>query len=172
MLAVTGRDGILTRQWADALEHVVVRHPNRNIKPILTLDDGPMPNLHFELDHNPSSDSDERISPFRITNVKLAFFPGAKLARMWLAAAWACFLQHEALELVTLGDLKTRVLDPHENRARLDYVFHTGLPFTLTPKALEDALATAIPRSEARQLMRAAGVDSVDTGASAPLRTR
>ncbi len=153
MLVVTGRRGLLTRQWADALEHVIVRHPNRNITPILTLDDGPMPNLHFELDHNPSSDSDEDITPFRITNVKLAFFPGETLARMWLAAAWACFLQHEALELVTVGDLRTRVLDPHENRERLDHVFHTGLPFTLTPEALEDAIATAIPRAEVRRLM-------------------
>lgn len=153
MLVVTGRNGLLTRQWADALEHVVVRHPNRNIKPILTLDDGPMPNLHFELDHNPSSDSDENIAPFRITNVKLAYFPGVALARMWLAAAWACFLQHEALELVTVGDLKTRALDPHENRERLDYVFHTGLPFTLTPDALLAALATAIPRTEAERLV-------------------
>ncbi len=148
MLKVTGRVGLLTRQWADALEHVVVRHPNRSITPVLTLDDGPVPNLHFELDHNPSSDADEIISPFRITNVKLTYFPGVRLARMWLAAAWACFLQHEALELVTIGDLKTRALDPHENRARLDYVFHTGLPFTLTPESLAAALATAIPREE------------------------
>lgn len=169
MLVVVGRTGLLTRQWADALEHVIIRHPNRNITPILTLDDGPVPDLAFELDHNPSSDSDEDIRPFRITNVKLAFFPGEKLARMWLAAAWACFLQHEALELVTIGDMRTRALDPHENRARLDYVFHTGLPFTLTAAALEDAIATAIPRDEVRQLMRAAGVGSADTGMPAPI---
>ena len=169
MLVVTGRNGSLTRQWADALEHVIVRHPNRSITPILTLDDGPMPNLHFELDSNPSSNSDEAITPFRITNVKLAFFPGEKLARMWLAAAWACFLQHEALELVTVGDFRTRALDPHENRGRLDHVFHTGLPFTLTPEALENALATAIPRAEAQQLMRDGGVGCADTVVPASL---
>jgi hypothetical protein len=155
MLTVTGRQHLLTRQWADALEGVIVRHPNRSIEPILTLDDTPVPNLHFELDMNPSSDSDEVIIPFRITNVKLSFFPGADLARKWLAAAWACFLQHEALELVTIGDKKTRVLDPHENRGRLDYVFHTGLPFTLTPKTLLAALSTAIPPQEAEELMAA-----------------
>lgn len=163
MLWVTGRNALLTRQWADALENVIVRHPNRSITPLLTLDDGPEPMLHFELDNNPSSDSDEVISPFRITNVRLTFFPGERLARMWLAAAWACFLQHEALELVTIGDMKTRALDPHENRARLDYVFHTGLPFALTPASLEAAIATAIPRGEVRQLMRDAGVGSADT---------
>lgn len=154
MLTVTGRTHLLTRQWADALEHVIVRHPNRSITPVLTLDDGAIPNLHFELDANPSSDTDEIISPFRITNVKLSFFPGTSLARKWLAAAWACFLQHEALELVTVGDLKTRALDPHENRGRLDHVFHTGLPFTLTPETLLGALATAIPREEALELIR------------------
>ena len=153
MLQVTGRHHLLTRQWADALEHVIVRHPNRSITPLLTLDDDVVPNLHFELDANPSSDSDEIISPFRITNVRLSFFPGVSLARKWLAAAWACFLQHEALELVTIGDLKTRALDPHENRERLDYVFHTGLPFTLTPDTLLTALTTAVPIEEARKLI-------------------
>lgn len=152
-MIVTGRSYELTRQWADALEHVIVRHPNRSITPILTLTDSMEPDLAFELDTNPSSDADETISPFRITNVRLSFFPGAIAARAWLAAAWACFLQHEALELVTVDDLKTRVLDPHENRARLDYVFHTGLPFVLTPDSLLDALATAIPRSDAMELI-------------------
>lgn len=169
MLVVTGRNGLLTRQWAEALEGVTIRHPNRSITPILTLDDMPVPNLHFELDRNPCSETDEIISPFRITNVKLSFFPGTALARMWLAAAWACFLQHEALELVTVGGLKGRVLCPHLTRGRLDHVFHVGFPFTLTPASLEDALATAIPRDEVRQLMRDAGVGSADTGVFASL---
>lgn len=156
MLRVTGRTSETTRLWADALEHVIVRHPNRNITPMLTLEDGSEPNLHFELDANPSSDSDETISPFRITNVRLSYFPGAKAARAWLAAAWGAFLQHEALELVTVGDFKTRVLDPHETRDRLDYVFHTGLPFTLTPESLLAALATAIPIEDARALVQEA----------------
>jgi hypothetical protein len=153
MLTVTGREFELTRQWAAALEHVIVRHPNRSITPQLLLDDGPVPNLHFELDANPSSDSDETIAPFRITNVRLTYFPGVDLARKWLAAAWGCFLQHEALELVTVGDFKTRCLDPHETRDRLDHIFHTGLPFTLTPETLIKALTTAIPHADAVQLM-------------------
>lgn len=153
MLTVTGRASELTRQWAAALEPCIVRHPNRGITPLLTLHDEPQPSLAFELDANPSSDADETIAPFRITNVRLTFFPGVRAARAWLAAAWACFLQHEALELVTVGDLRTRVLDPHATRATLDYVFHTGLPFTLTPESLLAALATAIPRGDAVQLM-------------------
>jgi hypothetical protein len=154
MLTVTGRSCELTRQWADALADVIVRHPNRNITPILTLTDATEPDLAFELDSNPSSDADEVIAPFRITNVRLTFFPGVRVARAWLAAAWACFLQHEALELVTIGDFRTRALDPHLNRDRLDYVFHTGFPFALTPDTLLAALATAIPIDEAKELIR------------------
>lgn len=155
-LTVTGRSFEMTRLWADALKDVIVRHPNRNITVLLTLDDGQEPNLHWELDANPSSNSDELIAPFRITNVRLTFFPGVSVARQWIAAAWACFLQHEALELVTVGDLQARCLDPHETRERLDHVFHTGLPFTLTPETLLSALATAIPRDDAMRLMERA----------------
>lgn len=150
---MTGGSGELTRQWAAALDGVIVRHPNRGITPLLTLEDGAEPNLYFKLDSNPSSDADEVISPFVITNVRLSFFPGVRAARAWLAAAWACFLQHEALELVTVGDLRTRVLDPHATRQTLDYVFHTGLPFALTPESLLAALMTAVPRDEALQIM-------------------
>lgn len=153
MLTVTGHAARLTRLWAAALADVIVRHPNRGITPLLTLDDSVEPVLHLELDANPSSDADETIAPFRITNVRLTFFPGATLARMWLAAAWGCFLQHEALELVTVGDFKTRALDPHANRARLDHVFHTGLPFQLTPQSLAAALTTALPAPEVHVLM-------------------
>lgn len=151
---MTGQAHELTRQWAAALDGVIVRHPNRAITAMLTLEDSAPPALHFELDTNPSSDADEVIAPFRITNVRLTFFPGVRAARAWLAAAWGCFLQHEALELVTVGDLRTRVLDPHATRATLDYVFHTGLPFSLTPESLLAALATAIPHGDAVQLMK------------------
>lgn len=153
MLTVTGRTVLLTRQWAAALEHVIVRHPNRNITPVFTLEDDIVPNLHFELDANPSSDSDEIITPFRITNVRLSYFPGVLAARAWLAAAWGCFLQHEALELVTIGALTTRALDPHETRERLDHIFHAGFPFTLTPETLLRALTTAIPLADAQALV-------------------
>lgn len=153
MLTALGRKSLLTRQWADALEHVIVRHPNRSIKLLLTLTDESQPVLTFNIDANPSSDNDEVISPFNIVNVRLTFFPGVTLARQWLAAAWGCFLQHEALELVTVGDFKTRVLDPHENRARLD-VFHVGFPFELTPVSLYAALAMAVTADEAAKLMQ------------------
>ncbi len=153
MLTVTGRAYELTRQWADAFEHVIVRHPNRSVKLLLTLEDERTPMLTFSLESNPSSDTDEIISPFNIVNVRLTFFPGERLARQWLAAAWGVFMQHEGLELVTVDDFKTRVLDPHDSRARLD-VFHVGFPHELTPETLLEALASAVPRAEAVELCR------------------
>jgi hypothetical protein len=163
MLTVTGREHLMTRQWADAFEGVIVRHPNRSVQLMLKLDDERTPNLTFSLDANPSSDSDEVITPFNIVNVRLSFFPGVALARMWLAAAWGCFLQHEALELVTVGDFKTRVLDPHKHRHWLDHMFHRGFPFTLTPETLEIALATAIPLDDARAIIAAEVTSGVPT---------
>lgn len=153
MLTVTGRSALLTRQWADALEHVIVRHPNRNVGLQLTLEDELNPRLTFTIDANPSSDSDEVISPFNITSVRLMFFPGVRLAQQWLAAAWGCFLQHEAMELVTVGDFKTRVLDPHTARPWLDHMFHKGFPFELTPETLLIALTTAVPHEVALRLI-------------------
>lgn len=153
MLVVTGRNYLLTRQWADALEHVIVRHPNRGVNLIITLEDERTPRITFSIDANPSSDSDEIISPFNIINVRLTFFPGVLLAQQWIAAAWGCFLQHEALELVTVGDFRTRVLDPHASRHLLDHMFHKGFPFQLTPETLLEALGTAVPRADAIALM-------------------
>lgn len=117
------------------------------------LTDERTPCLTFSIDANPSSDSDEIISPFNIVNVKLTFFPGVSLARQWIAAAWGCFLQHEAMELVTVGDLKTRVLDPHKHRRWLDHMFHKGFPYDLTPETLLIALATAVPLADAEALV-------------------
>lgn len=153
MLDVDGRTALMTRQWADALEHVVVRHPNRSVKLRLHLTDEHTPMLTFRADANPSSDTDEIITPFHIADVKLTYFPGVTLARQWLAAAWGCFLQHEALELVTVDDLKTRVLDPHKHRHWLDHMFHKGFPCELTPETLLIALSTAVPLADAEALV-------------------
>jgi hypothetical protein len=153
MLRVTGYHHALTRPWADALSRVVIRHPNRAITVTLDLEDDVYPNLTFGLDTNLDSETDAVIAPFPITNVRLTFFPGERLAHQWVAAAWGCFMQHEALELVTVGDTKTRVLCPHAKRPLLDHMFHRGFPFRLTPETLLAALETAIPSDEARALI-------------------
>ena len=154
MLRVTGSTHPETRPWADALADVIVRHPNRNLRPILHLQDGHVPVMLFELESNVSSDDDAVIAPFPITNVNLAHFPGVRAARAWIAAAWACFAHHEAMELVTVGDLRTRVLDPHEPGTRFEHMFNVAFPRRLTPESLLAALCTAIPRAEAEQLIR------------------
>src|SRR3954462_14346211 len=123
MLAVTGSFHPETRPWAGALADVVVRHPNRSLVPVLRLVDGHVPQLLFELESNLNSTDDTVMTPFPITNVTLGFFPGVAAARAWVAAAGACFCHHEALELVTVGDLRTRVLDPHEPGSRFDHMF-------------------------------------------------
>jgi hypothetical protein len=152
-LTVTGRQNELTRLWADALDGVTVRHPNRAITLLVTLEDYKTPMIHFEMDTNVCSCTERVISPFRIGNVKLSYFPGVAAARGWLAAAWGCFMQHEAVELVTVGDIATRVLDPHSGQPRMDHVFSVGFPAELTPDALFAALCKAIPRDDAIALM-------------------
>ena len=151
MLTVSGCKHLLTRQWAEALGSVIIRHPNRNITLLLHLEDDVHPNLFFNLDTNLDSDTDAVIAPFQIVNVSLHFFPGERLAHQWLAAAWGCFLQHEALELVQSSG--KRVLNPHTERFWLDHMFHKGFPFDLTPETLLEALCTAVPREVALQLM-------------------
>jgi hypothetical protein len=151
---VTRRESKLTRLWADALADVIIRHPDRSVTPLITLDDDPEPVLHMELDAVANNETDETISPFRITNVRLTYWPGVRAARAWLSAAWLAFMAHEALELVTVGDIKTRCLDPHASRAALDHVFHTGMPFALTPETMLAALCLAVPRQEAEALMQ------------------
>lgn len=153
-LTVTGRQNELTRRWADAFDGVLVRHPNRAITVLVTLEDYLTPMIHFEMDTNVCSNTEREIAPFRIGNVLLTYFPGALAARAWLAAAWSCFLQHEAVELVTLGDIATRVLDPHASQANMEHVFLVGFPPQLTPDTLLAALCMAVPRAEAEQIVR------------------
>jgi hypothetical protein len=101
-------------QWRAALADVVVRHPDRRSKPVLRVVDGDPPVLYVGLDvaHCTADDAKE-MRDFAIANVHLHCFPGIALARAWLAAAWVGYLQHEALELVTVGGLTDKVLDPH-----------------------------------------------------------
>ena len=152
MLEVTGRSHALACLWADAFEGVIVRHPNPSSTPRLVLVDGVEPVLRIEIkDAKDTRDlTQDAWKPFVVSNVVLTFFPGARVARMWLAAAWAGYLQHEALELVTFGPKP--ILDPHQdpyptcpwNRGLRD-----GMPPVLTPDTLVRALATVMPLSDA-----------------------
>lgn len=153
-LVVTGRQNELTRLWADALADVVVRHPNRAFTLTVTLEDYLTPMIHFDIDATICSNTDQLISPFRVGNVLLKFFPGVRAARAWIAAAWGCFMQHEGIELVTLADISKPVMDPHDNFSHMEHVFLAGFPSQLTPDTLLAALCMAVPRAEAERIVR------------------
>jgi hypothetical protein len=76
------------------------------------------------------------------------------LVRAWSGALAS--VQHEALELVTVGDLETRPLCPHAepyaenpcNRGLRD-----GLSPELTPESLIGALAVVMDREHAERLV-------------------
>lgn len=145
----------LTALWRGALDDLIVRHPNRTSKVVLEITDEPVPYLHISLDKTfDSTNPDQEMrSPFRIASVKLTFWPGVKLARMWLAAGFAGYCLHEALEMVTVGDLETRPLDPHEAPFTYDRGLRDGLPATLTPDTMVEALAVAMSRKAAVALV-------------------
>lgn len=137
----------LASLWRSALADVRIRHPNRESRVNVTVDDQPGgPVLLLSLDKTTDSrDPSVTISPFMISCVRLTYFPGVDLARKWLAAAFAGYVQHEALELVTVGDLVTRPLDPHEPPFTYDKGLRQGLPTVLTPASLAASLAVVMP---------------------------
>ena len=152
--------GALARQWHDAIEPVILRHPNGRSRVILRLIDGDPPALYVGLDETTCTLNGAVKRDFAISTVSLTFFPGETLARQWIAAAWAGYCQHEALELATVGDLATKILDPHaEPYATNPYNrgLRDGLPTELTPETLCKALCVVMDEGGAGPLMRAAG---------------
>jgi hypothetical protein len=138
-------------QWRAALADVVVRHPNRESRVMVEVtSDG---QLVLKLDATRDSCDPERImTPFVISCVQLTYFPGVELARQWLAAAFAGYVAHEALELVTVGDLETRPLDPHQAPFAFDRCLRVGLPVVLTPESLRASLELVMAPSDAKRL--------------------
>lgn len=144
-------------RWRAALAGLEVRHPNGRSRVVLRVSDGDPPSLYIGLDETVCTLTGRTMRDFAISNVRLAYWPGTDLARMWFAAAWAGYCQHEALELVTLaGDRGAKVLDPHAepyptnpyNRGLRD-----GFPVELTPATMIDTLALAMPRAAAEHLV-------------------
>lgn len=151
----------LTQQWVQSLQPVVLRHPSRDSVPVLNLIDGPAPTLCLYLkETRDSRDWNVRMPRFIISNVKLTYHPGDDLARKWLAAAWAGYIQHEALELCTLGGTIERPLCPHtqteEGIYGYDKGLRDGLPVELTPETLARTLALVMYPRALEQLLEAA----------------
>lgn len=145
----------LTRAWAGALRPLVIRHPNPNAVARLTLLDGNPPSLSIAL--SGAIDSTTEVmpmrDPFEIATVRLACWPGTVVARRWIAAAWAGYLQHEALELVTVDGLIARPLDPHEAPFCFDRGLRAGMPPELTPSTMRDSLAVVMDRGVVDDVM-------------------
>ncbi len=139
---------LLHNQWRDALKPMIIRHPNRVSTVHLTLADGGEPMLKFSLDK--AFDTTDLTKMFRaelhISTVCLKFFPGTVLAQAWIQAAWVGYLQHEAMELVTIGNLATRPLDPHNVTMMYDRGLREGLPTNLTPQSMIRAFTVIMPQ--------------------------
>ena len=156
MHAVAEQTPTLAGLWADALRDVVIRHPNPSARPLIDIDESGEPVLRISVsNHRDTGDRDNGAwESFTISNVRLTYFPGERLARAWIAAAWAGYLQHEALELVTVDGLA--ILNPHDkpydsnpwNRG-----LRAGLPAVLNRTTLVAALATVMDREYALALM-------------------
>lgn len=145
--------------WREALGGLEVRHPNGRSRVVLLVHDGDPPQLHVGLDETTCTATGETKCDFTISTVRLPYFPGERLARAWLAAAWAGYCQHEALELVTLADDRSvKPLDPHTEPYITNPVnrgLRDGFPVVLTPDTLLDTLALVMPRADAIRLMEA-----------------
>jgi hypothetical protein len=148
-----------TALWRDALAGLEVRHPNGRSNVVLRVLDGEPPSLYVGLDQTWCTRTGELWAPFTVSCVRLTYWPGAQLAQQWFAAAWSGYLQHEALELVTLaGDRNARVLDPHAEPYATNPVnrgLRDGFPVELTPESLLDTLALVMPRADAVRLVEA-----------------
>lgn len=147
----------LADKWRAALAPLVVRHPDRRCKPVVEVRDGDPPTLYVGLDRawSTAAPKNPPRQPFAISNVALTYFPGDDLARKWFAAAWAGYLMHEGLELVTVGDLETRPLDPHEDPYQTNpynRCLRDGFPPTLDAVALYRALQVVMCEWEAARL--------------------
>lgn len=149
------KDHSLAARWAMALRDLEVRYPDPEVWVELKLTTAEQPVFTLVVGNVMDTRSGHRKSELVISCVTLAIWPGEELCRMWVAAAWAGYLQHEALELVTYN-LKSP-LDPHEepyeanpfNRGLRD-----GLPARLDGPALIKALATVMDEISATNLVR------------------
>lgn len=146
----------LAKYWEGALAELDVRHPNGRSQVVLHVSDGAPAILYIGLAETTCTLTDAVMKDFAISNVRLAYWPGARLAQAWFAAAWVGYLQHEALELVTLaGDRAAKVLDPHAAPYAtnpLNRGLRVGFPAELTPASLLATLRLVMDPADADAL--------------------
>ena len=137
LLTVEGSSPIMD-PWADALAEMDIRHPNRESCVLLRLHDD---TLSISLDRTYCTVTGAEKARFAIASVRLTYFPGKREAQAWLAAGFAGYVMHEALELVTVrGEI---VVNPHTEPypdAPANRTLRDGLPPALTPASLTRAM--------------------------------
>ncbi len=146
-------------QWRDALVGVIVRHPNHYSKPKIEIGmAGGHPHIHFSVDRikDTLDQTQDMRSPFKIASVRLDIFPGKALARAWVAAAWFGYVGHETLELVTVDDLETKVLDPHAEPYEINPFnrsLRDGMPPVLDEASLRRTLLLVADEAHVNEMM-------------------
>lgn len=145
-------DGTIVSAWRSALAGLCVRHPDLAAKPYWLVDDAGYLHVGCGAVHDTSTG---QVRNLPICSVRLVYFPGEDLARKWFAAAWAGYLQHEALELVTYNG------EPPLNAHAEPYVsnpynrgLRDGFPSVLDQAALVKALAVVMDPADAEALVR------------------
>jgi hypothetical protein len=142
--------------WRSALSALEVRHPNGRSRAVLHVSDGHPPMLYVGLDETSCTRTGETKRDFAISTVRLTYFPGVEVAQKWFAAAWVGYLQHEALELVTLAaDRDVTILDPHAEpypKNPVNRGLREGFPLELTQDTLCRTLALVMPWMDAAAL--------------------
>lgn len=101
------RKQALVNLWKHAVSQVRVRHPDPKVQVRVDVRDGIGEEVRLDFVMlnicDTSFDSERRMWRFR-HGATLVEWPGLENAKMWISAAWALYLQHEAFELVTLRD--------------------------------------------------------------------
>jgi hypothetical protein len=142
----------LARRWCAALSGLVIRHHDPAVRVEVAITDEELPQLSLTVFNcvDTSVPHEKRLESLAISTVRLTHWPGEDLAGIWMAVAWAGYLQHEALEMVSTAGV--RCLDPHAARDAphrlrpyaVDRGLRDGLPVELTPDSLRRALETAM----------------------------
>lgn len=142
---------MLNEQWAAVIAKLRVRHADREAVPCFDLIPGDPPALFVSVKNTRDTVTDERLASLAVSTVTLTYFPGEAVALRWLAAAWAGYQLHEALELVTADGV--RPIDPHSH-ARHDRGLRHGLPLVLTPETLLQTFEAIAPVDVAGEYAR------------------
>lgn len=137
--------------WKDAIARLRVRHADRDAVPVFRILDGDPLHLEVSVQNARDTVTDERLPSLVVSTVTLTYWPGEVVAMRWLAAAWAGYVQHEALELVTVNGL--RPLDPHAD-PKFDRGLRHGLPVELTPETLLRSFEAVMPADLALEMTR------------------